>query len=254
MTAPSPAAPACPLAILAAGPAAQSAWAEFAFGGSFRPATRRCYRSVALCFLRWLEPQGIGLPTVAPEWVERFLDAQDIGAGRKSQYRTSLRRFFDTMAAHGVVAANPADQAGRGQGDPLGSAGTERQQTDHPEKDEDLPTLAELKEAIRELDPGAMDDNPEMLDAGVVLLAGARLGTSKLAPISRFTGISLRRVAAFAQRLRANGVWTADGKTAAQWGDEEGGWVALLIDILIAVGMVECRPPNGGLYPTGDRP
>jgi hypothetical protein len=89
-----------------------------------------------------------------------------------------------------------------------------------------------------------MDNDPEMFDAGVVLLAGLRLGTGKLMPISRFTGVSPWRVAKFAKRLRANGVWTPDGMTACEW-HEEGGWMALLCDILVATGITErCDAPD----------
>lgn len=105
------------------------------------------------------------------------------------------------------------------------------------------PTLAEMKAAIRELDPPTMDDNPEMLDAGLVLLAGAYLGTKKLMPISRLTGVSPWRVAKFAKRLRANGVWTKDGMTNAEW-NEEHGLVALLLDILVATGMMNRGDPT----------
>src|SRR5262249_10165930 len=109
---------------------------------------------------------------------------------------------------------------------------------------EAAPTLAEMKEAIRELDPAAMDDDPEMLDAGLVVLAGLNLGTRRIMPISRFTGVPPRQVAEFAERLRANGVWSPEGKTALNAHDD-GVDIELLLHILVATGMVECRPAYG---------
>jgi hypothetical protein len=218
-----------PTAIAAAGPAAVAAWHDFTGAEGFRAATRDIYRRTALRFLRWLEPQGIGLAQVSAGVVERYLAEQGIAPNSKVTYRTAVRRLFDALAARQAVPTNPTDRAGGGADDPLS-----------------LPTLTEMKAAIRDLDPSAMDDDPEMLDAGVVLLAGLHLGTGKIEPISRFTGVATERVAEFAERLRANGVWTPDGQTAGRW-HQEGGEIALLIDILIALGMVECRPADDGV-------
>ena len=209
-----------PPAIVSAGPAAGAAWAEFVAGDGLKPSTRKLYRNHARRFLAWLEPQGIGLAAVTRATVESYLDGQATCYQERMIYRTPLRRLFAVLLAHHAIPYDPLS----------------------------LPPLEELKAAIRELAPPAMDDNPEMLDAGVVLLAGLHFGTSELMPISRFTGVAPERVAEFAQHLRANGVWTPDGKTAGMW-DQEGGGIALLIDILVALGMVACRPANDSVNP-----
>jgi hypothetical protein len=214
-----------PAAIATAGPAACEAWDRFA-GEKCSPSTRAVYQSTVRRFLRWIEPQGIGLAQVTGPAVERFLASLSVPPTTRIQYRSSLRRFFNALVVRGVVTSNPADQAGIG---------------DEVPPAEGLPSLAELQAAIRELDPAGMAGDTEMLDAGVVLLGGLYFGTGKIMPISRYTRVPPRRVAEFAERLRANGVWTADGKTAARWADEEGGGVALLLDILVATGMVEFR-------------
>jgi hypothetical protein len=194
-----------PQAITAAGPIARAAWEAFVTAGTLRASTRNVYRQTALRFLHWLEPQGIGLVEVTAPDVDRFLEALDITTASRSLYRAALRRFFDALTAREVMAVNPADDAKPGKAEalsepvPVGADGAEPP-----------PTLDELKSMVRELDPGAIDDNPEMLDAGVVLLAGACLGTGKIAPICRFTRVHPRPVAKFAQRLRANSVWTAE--------------------------------------------
>jgi transposase-like protein len=137
---------------------------------------------------------------------------------------------FDALVARQAVAENPDDQAGRGTDDTLETT---------------PPSLDEMRAAIRELDPAAMDDAPDMLDAGLVLLAGLQLGTKKIRPISRFTRVPARRVEEFARRLRASGVWTPDGKTAFETDPREGDGgkfgIELILYILVAVGMMERR-------------
>ncbi len=212
----------CPPAIIAVGSAACAAWDDFTAGGSICSTTRSLYRQAALRFLRWLESQDIGLAQVTPCLVERHLEELHVSRSSKTTYRTGIRRLLDALVAHHAIPPFPTTNA-------------------QAQPDNSLPPLAEMKAAIRELDPAGMDDAPDMLDAGVVLLAGLHLGTKNLKRLSRFTGVAPEHVAIFAERLRANGVWTCDGRTAGMW-DQEGGEIALLLDILIAVGLVECCP------------
>jgi site-specific recombinase XerD len=104
----------CPATITAAGPAACTAWSDFVNEPRFRPSTRDFYRRAALRFLHWLEPQRSGVPQVRPGTVEAFLAGLALGQPGKSQYRTALRRFFDTLVAHGVIPFNPANEADLG--------------------------------------------------------------------------------------------------------------------------------------------
>jgi hypothetical protein len=98
----------CPDAIGAAGLEAVAAWEVFVAGGQYAPTTRTIYRSIAVRFLCWLEPQGVGLAQVTPSVVEAFLEAQAVASTTKYQYRQAIRRLFAALAARGVVLSNPA--------------------------------------------------------------------------------------------------------------------------------------------------
>jgi hypothetical protein len=204
-----------PPAIAAAGPAAVIAWEAFLAAEGLKPTTRKLYRNRCLRFFTWLDQQGFGLAAVTRATVESYLDTT--GIEDRVIYRTPLRRLFAVLMTHQAIPYDPLS----------------------------LPTLAEMQAALRDLDPSAMHDNPEMLDAGVVLLAGLHFGTKDILPISSFTGVAPERVAEFAERLRASGIRTPDGETACQWGQEDGE-IDLLIDILIAIGIVACASSDAG--------
>ncbi len=101
---------------------------------------------------------------------------------------------------------------------------------------------------MRELALEPIEEGDEDFDAALVMLAGLSLGTAKLMPLSRLTAVPPRRVAAFARELRASGVWTADGKTAAAWLDEEYGQLEFWLDVLVAQGLLERVPAEGAAH------
>jgi hypothetical protein len=209
-----------------------AAWESFALDAPYRSSTRILYRRIATRFLRWLEPQGIGLAQVMPEVVERFLDAPSLSVPSKPTYRTALRFFFNAVVRQGLLAENPALAAR------LGRAREVNQEAiTAPARRP--PTREELKGYVRELALDPMEDDDEDFNAALVLLAGLHLGTGKILPLSRLTGVRPRHVAEFAARLRANDVWTSCGKTSGQWED---GQLAFWLDVWIATGLLERAP------------
>jgi hypothetical protein len=66
--------------------------------------------------------------------------------------------------------------------------------------------------------------------------------------MSRRTRIPSRSVAEFAERLRADGVWTPDGRTACEWADEHG-LLAFWMDVWVAQGLLERAPADGAEGP-----
>src|SRR5262249_41701644 len=149
-----------------------------------------------------------------------------VGPSTRPQYRTALRRFFAPFVARGVLSSNPAGpRSARGE-TTIRSA---------------CSTLSELKGFVHELALEPVYEDTEEFDAALILLACARLGTRRVMPLSRFTGVHPRQVAEFAERLRANGVWTADGKTACEWDHEEYGRLAFWTDVWVAEGLLERR-------------
>lgn len=237
---------ATPAAIAAAGPAALTAWEEFLGGEGLRPSSRNLYRQRAAQFLRWLGAQGLDLTQVTPALVASYLDGRSASPHSRMAYRTPLRRLFDCLVARQVISQNPTRTA-------LVSRAVIRSNPAAvpPEEPRAPVSLDELKATVREVDP-TLEEDSELFDAGLVLLAGAFLGTKYVMPISRFSGASPRRVAEFARRLRANGVWTTDGRTACRW-EDEGGDVAFIIDVLIAAGMVEQRGDDDTLWAAGEQ-
>lgn len=71
-------------------------------------------------------------------------------------------------------------------------------------------------------------------DAGAVLLASAEVGAHSKA-VAVHLGWAVARVERIARRLRASGVWRR-GVVHAEWGDEEGGDVAFILDALVGSG------------------
>jgi hypothetical protein len=218
--------------IVAAGPTAGAAWDQFAHGEGYRSSTRRQYGTVTTRFLDWLNAEGFGLAQVTPETVQHFICHPEWGPRTRSQYRTALRCFFDTLCAHDVVAANPADAAAIEDEQPA-----EGPSTGNSERTKRLPTLDELKGYVRELALDPIEEGDEDFEGALVLLAGLYLGSSKIMPLSRLTKVPQRVVAEYARNLRANGIWTPDGKTSTSWFDEGGGQLAFWMDVWVGQGL-----------------
>lgn len=214
-----------PASITAAGAEAVAAWQEFV--AEAPPKSRQQYRQIAGTYLRWLEARGTPLLRVTPDAVADFLDRPVRQRTTRYAYATALRRLFAVMVRRGILPANPVyelrimRQAARRRASPL--------------------TPAELKGYVHELVLEPVEESSEEFAAALVLLAGVHLGTKRIMPVSRVTGVRPRLVAVFAERLRASGVWTDDGKTAGEWTNEESGRVAFWIDVLVAEGLVEIR-------------
>jgi hypothetical protein len=78
----------------------------------------------------------------------------------------------------------------------------------------------------------------EARDAGLVLLASAHVG-GDTAKVAEALGWDVPRVEPFAERIKANGIWTADGRVAADWDDEQDGGLAFACDVNVALGLMK---------------
>lgn len=87
--------------------AALAALDHFGAAAGLRPGTRHGYHTVAVRFLRWIEPQGIGLSQVTSQVVEHFLASLTIAPTSRSAYRTGLRHFLDALDSRALMEANP---------------------------------------------------------------------------------------------------------------------------------------------------
>jgi hypothetical protein len=158
------------------------AWDSFAGDAPQRPSTKHLYRGIATRFLRWLESQEIEPAQVTPQVIKRFLDGQELSARSKATYRAALRFLFSSLVHGGISADNPATAARLGP---------------DSEKNEELtvipakiaPTCKELRACVHTLAFDPIEEGSEDFDAALVLLAGCYLGTAKILPLSRLTGV-----------------------------------------------------------------
>lgn len=98
-------------------------------------------------------------------------------------------------------------------------------------------TIEDITSAVEGLDPN-LDPNLDTFRSALLLLSSAVVGPDE-AKVAAFTGLPAAFVAERAERLRASGVWTGEGKIAADWWDEETGGIAFWIDVNVAEGLME---------------
>ncbi len=72
--------------------------------------------------------------------------------------------------------------------------------------------------------------------AALVMLSPAATGSTNLEEVSRFCGVPPREVNGYASRLFANGIWRDDGTMCGEWGDPDKGWLAIVLDAMVATG------------------
>jgi hypothetical protein len=96
-------------------------------------------------------------------------------------------------------------------------------------------TLQQIKNEVRRMDPGGYDEDNEETQATIVMLSALIVGTNKR-KLHAFTGVAPPLIAKFSRNLREHGVWRG-GKTYCAWG-EKSGYIALILDTLVAIGQV----------------
>lgn len=205
---------------------------RFASDAPQRPSTKHLYRGIATRFVRWLDSQGLEPAQVTPEVIERFFDGHELSSPSKTTYRAGLRFLFSALVHGDILADNSAAAARLGLNSEKNDELTERPAGF-------VPTREELRAGVHKLALDPIEEGSEDFDAALVLLAGGYLGTAKILPLSRVTGVHPRKVVEFAGRLRASGVWTASGKTNVEWFDGEAGQLAFWLDVWIATGVLE---------------
>jgi hypothetical protein len=104
---------------------------------------------------------------------------------------------------------------------------------------EHRPTVEDIKGWLRAED---VAEGSEEFDALVVMLTALLITDSDEGAeeqIAMLTGVSPERVSELARRLREASIWldgSTDAETVNAWMDEEHGWIARLLDALVAVG------------------
>src|SRR5262249_5433550 len=149
----------------------------------------------------WAESSGLTLTSIDAPALAAY--KAELAAATSPQtaevYFVPVRGVFRALADIGVLAANPCP-GGRLNGRlPAG-----------PDRAEEPVSLEELKQAVRELDD--WEEDSELFQAGLVVLAPGVMETTDPAAVAAFTGVPEPLVHEFAARLRANGVWLPNGK------------------------------------------
>jgi len=92
-------------------------------------------------------------------------------------------------------------------------------------------TLEEIVSFVHELDEKCPEGS-DVFNTAIMLLAALEVGADPDA-VAEFTGLSLEFIMTRAARLEKAEVWK-DGKTYAEWADEEVGIIAFWLDVCIA--------------------
>ena len=108
-------------------------------------------------------------------------------------------------------------------------------------------TPQDLQAAIDELiKENSFEKDSDEESAARCLLVGLWVGHDHIWKVADFTGIPIFKVRKYAENLRKNGVWLMDGMTAADWDHETEGYMAFILDVLVAVGHI--KRAEGGKY------
>jgi hypothetical protein len=216
-----------PAIIRAAGERAVTAYQEFLSNRKWSPNTLRLYGQQARRFFRWAEGRGLTLESIANGDIAAYATevANAKSPHESSVYLTPVRRVFRQLVSSAVLSHDPCVV--------------------------DI-SLAQLKELVLAVDPTLVEDQ-EFFEASLVLLAPLSIHTMDPLAISAFTGVALRDVQMFAHRLLENRCWRADGKIAVGSDDPDAWSVSVIINVLVATGMVEVRgEPEAATALVGD--
>lgn len=105
----------------------------------------------------------------------------------------------------------------------------------------DCPDRDALRAMVNEWDPALPVDGPAF-NAALLMLAALHLGSGRLERLCRATGVR-RPSRLVARNLRAAGIWTADGRTVADW-DGPRGEIAFWCDVNVALGLFRLSEPR----------
>jgi hypothetical protein len=97
------------------------------------------------------------------------------------------------------------------------------------------PSREDFRQMVRSWDPALPEDSPPF-NAALLMLAALYLGSGHLEQLCQATGVR-RGSRTVARNLRAAGIWTADGRTVAEW-DGVYGEMVFWCDVAVAIGLM----------------
>ena len=97
-------------------------------------------------------------------------------------------------------------------------------------------TISQVRKEVKKIEGAPASE------AGITLLSAAVVG-ARQKPLVDYTGLAGQTVAAYLRRGKANGIFTKDGKLAAEWADGgEGSGVAFCCDVATLEGWIKRVP------------
>jgi hypothetical protein len=95
------------------------------------------------------------------------------------------------------------------------------------------------------------EEDPEYLEAALILFGSAIVGPN-IVRVAKWAEMPRKKVAEYSKRLRKSGIW--DGhKLSVDWLDEEEGGMAFLLDVMVALGMIERSARDGDEQEPADK-
>lgn len=186
-----------PVIVRDAGPEAVESFLSF-FARAKSMHTGYVYRSAANHFFRWCIDCALDLRSLKAGHVAGFFEKmeEEWKTSTAKSYFRALRYLFEHLQADHIIEQSPfvGVAAPRGRG--------------------------ALKELKRFLLDGYGEDS-EFFRPGLVAMFPIFVGGMDERKISAVTGFPLEEVETYVGRLRANGIWTDDGKIAVDFEDPE---------------------------------
>jgi hypothetical protein len=213
-----------PAGIRDAGPNAVESYLRFLIG--FEYPTRYILRAAGKHFFQWAEKAGIPIGALQPGDINAFFDNADWQFATKRTYFSYLKRLFVHLESDQIIERSPFADASA------------------PKK----PTrrsLEGLKQFLKELD--GYTEESEYYRPGLVAMYPIIIGGMDTNEIANSTGIPVEEVETYANRLRENRIWLANGKIAVDFEDPEKEADEAVLNMVLIIGCAAGefqRPPG----------
>jgi hypothetical protein len=179
-------------------------------------------RTAANHFFRWCGASGLALEALRAGHVAGFFEAkrEEWKPPTTKIYFRSLERLFAHLEADRIVERSPFAGAPKPQGPKV-----QRQ------------ALAKLTEFLRELD--GIGEGSESFRPGLVAMYPVVVGGMDVEEIAACVGLPVAEVEVYAGRLRANGIWTPEGKISVSFEDPDS--FEAVVELAMQIGCAEGR-------------
>jgi hypothetical protein len=209
--------PALPAFIKASGLSARESYMDF-FDQQSR-GNASTYRSYSGRFFRWADEQHLSLETVQQDHVAAFQQElfEEAGPNVAAMSLSVIRHLFAHMHQQNGLPSNPADGLAPKQFVPA----------------------KKIEKALHEI--LAVDDDEDLLEAALVMVAPVCLNSFSLKAIRAWSQLPYSTIERIANRLREVGIWVDEQSIRCEWLDPECDHpdFAIMLDALVVIGEFE---------------